>query len=73
MFASVSASLLLTFGFGVFAVEFPSVQSLMLIGACLAATASFCSIEAWSCQEKTTVREHRTSDVAVADDARDAG
>ena len=51
MFSTVCASLLLALVFGVLAIEVPPLQSLMLVGACLAATIFCCALEAWSCQE----------------------
>jgi hypothetical protein len=51
MFSIVFASLALSLGFGISAVEFPEMQNVMLVGACLAATAFCGSFEAWSCQD----------------------
>jgi hypothetical protein len=51
MFSTVCASLLLALVFSILAVEVPPVQSLMLLGACFAATIFCCALEAWSCQE----------------------
>jgi hypothetical protein len=51
MFSTVCASFLLALVFGVLAIEVPPIQSLMLVGACFAATIFCCALEAWSCQE----------------------
>lgn len=53
MFSAVVTSLLLVLGFWLSAVEYPAVQSVMLIGVSLAGTALFCSLEAWTCQERS--------------------
>ena len=60
MFRIVCASLLLALVFGVLAVEVPPIQSLMLVGACFAATIFCCALEAWSCQE-TPARDRAQS------------
>jgi hypothetical protein len=51
MFPTLSASLLLSLGFGVAAIELPSLQNPLLTVACVAATAFCCSFEAWSSGE----------------------
>ncbi len=64
MFSVVCASPLLALVFGVLAVEFPPVQSLMLVGACFAATLFFCALEAWSCQDAPALERPRSPDVS---------
>jgi hypothetical protein len=51
MFSTLCASLLLALVCSVLAIEVPPIQSLMLVGACLAATIFCCALEAWSSQE----------------------
>jgi len=51
MFPIVFGSFLLSLGFGAVAFEFQQIQGLMLVGACLAATAFCGSFEAWSSED----------------------
>ena len=69
MFPTVATSLLMAFGFGLFAIDFPAVQSLMLTGAAMAAIAFCCSFEAWDREEPAA----RASSKLDSDRTRDAG
>jgi hypothetical protein len=68
MFSIVFASLTLSLAFAAVGFEFPHVQSLMLVGACMACTAFCGSFEAWSAQ--ATVRLGTTK-AKIADDGSD--
>jgi thymidine kinase len=54
MFSTVATSLVMAFGFGFFAIDFPAIQNVMLICAAMAAMAFCCSLEAWDCEEPAT-------------------
>ena len=69
MFSTVCASLLLALVFGILAVEVPPFQSLMLVGACFAATIFCCALEAWSCQEAPARDRVPSAEIAGGDDA----
>ena len=68
MFSTVCASLLLALVFGILAVEVPPVQSLMLVGACLAATIFCCALEAWSSQEMPARDRAQSTEIARGND-----
>ncbi len=56
---STVSSLFIALGLGWFAVELPSVQSLMLIAAS-AAVLAFCgSLETWSCERAAQLEQQR--------------
>jgi hypothetical protein len=69
MFSTLCASLLLALVFGVLAVEVPPIQSLMLVGACFAATIFCCALEAWSCQETPARDRAQSPEIARGSDA----
>ena len=69
MFPIVVASFVLSLAFGFVAFELPQVQSLMLIGGCLSATAFFGSFEAWSTEESSDRRSRRPFDSGADDGA----
>lgn len=52
MFPTLSASLLLSLGFGVAAIALPLLQSPLLILACVAAMVLCISLEAWNSEDR---------------------
>jgi hypothetical protein len=71
MFSIVFGSLLLSLGFGAAAFEVPQIQSIMLVGACIAATAFCGSFEAWSYQEVSEPRPRRAIERGAGDRGAD--
>ena len=69
MFPIVAASFLLSLAFGLVAFELPQIQSLMLVGGCVAATAFLGSLEAWSTEESSDPRSRRPFERGADDGA----
>jgi len=71
MFSIVFALLVLSVGFGVVAFEFPEIQGLMLVAACVTGTAFCGSFEAWSSEDRPVPGARRPSEVGAMDDTSD--